>query len=264
MITWKTKIFHNYNIDSIAVINNNVLVTSKEKDLIIILDDNDGKLIEEWKGFKRPNGILAFDKFVLIIERDGEKVSLFEYSTKKLIDIWGNGVLKKPYGGTVKKTNDGYQIMITDNKTKSIYLLTYKFNNNKLERKKVELWKKYGITTKLESIFYDSNKDVVLVADEARQIVYIYDFKSKELIDTFGERILLGEPEGISKWKDYYIITDQSKTDNKFYFLDESFDIYKKLEIEGVTNTDGICVYKDYLYVINNDMQVVKFHLINI
>ena len=83
MITWKSDIYHNYNVDSIAVINNHVLVTSKEKNLILILDDLTGRLIGKWEGFNRPNGILAFDKYVLIIERDNRRVQLFEYSNRK-------------------------------------------------------------------------------------------------------------------------------------------------------------------------------------
>ena len=264
MIIWKSDIYHNYNVDSIAVINNNVLVTSKEKNLILILDDKSGKLIDTWKGFNRPNGILAFDKYVLIIERDNKRVQLFEYSTRKLLDTWGHGFLKKPYGGTVKKLYNGYQILVTDDMTKSIYSIIYKFKNGVLSRDSSSVWKRLSFATKLESLYYDCNKDLLLVADEAREIVLIYDFKSKSMIDSFGERILTGEPEGISKWKDYYIITNQSKTDNKFYIVNEDFDIFHILKIKGVSNTDGITVNNNFLYVINDDLQVVKFNLINL
>ena len=264
MITWKSDIYHNYNVDSIAVINNHVLVTSKEKHLILILDNSTGRLIEKWYGFNRPNGILAFDKYVLIIERDNTRVQLFEYPTKKLLDTWGNGILKKPYGGTFKKLNNGYQILVTDDTTKTIYSIIYKFKDGVLTRDSSNIWKKLSFATKLESLYYDSSKDILLVADEAREIVLIYDFKSKSIIDNFGERILTGEPEGISKWKEYYIITNQSKSDNKFYIINQDFDIVHILKINGVSNTDGICVNNDYLYVINDDLQIIKFNLINI
>ena len=65
-IIWKSDIIKE-NLDSICVVDNNILVTAKESDTILIFNRDTGKLIDRWTdNFDRPNGITSYKKLVKI------------------------------------------------------------------------------------------------------------------------------------------------------------------------------------------------------
>lgn len=262
-IIWKSDYF-NTDLDSICVLPdyNIVLVTSKASNELLEFNLLDGKLVNKWKeGWRRPNGIANYGNYVFVIEKDGKLLTIYNYSNKNNIFSWGNNILKKPYGICIAEINGIINVLITDDgKNKIVYKLRFNKNLDLIDWSKIiEL----DGRSKLESIYLDPKRKIILLADEAKYLIYIYNFNTNKLIDIIGERFLTNEPEGIAKFKNYYIITNQCKKDNTFYFLDEnSYEIeYKIADNKNVSNTDGICIFDNKLLVINDDRQLVAYEL---
>lgn len=273
-IVWKSEIIEE-DLDSICVIDkkfngqNVVLVTAKASGVIYEFDLSNGKKIGKWScinscepinKWSRPNGIANWENIVGIVERDGKKLKMYDYTNKKLLLDWGDNILQKPYGLAIGLIDGIINVIITDDgPNKSVYKLRLKYN----EKKTLELidWNliiKFDFRTKLESVYLDTEKRKILIADENKYLIYIYDFDSNQFIDLIGEKYFNNETEGISKYKDFYVCTLQSKTDNRFYFFDENFDLVHEIKDNtNISNTDGICVFGDYLIAINRDSQVV-------
>jgi hypothetical protein len=278
-IVWKSE-FIEEDLDSICVIDkkitgkNVVLVTAKASGVVYEFDLSNGKQIGKWNcgnsckplnKWSRPNGIANWENIVGIVERDGKKLKIYDYTNKKLLLTWGENILQKPYGISLGLIDGIINVIVTDDgKNKSVYKLRLKYDYGK---KTLELldWKliiSFDFRTKLESVYLDTEKRKILIADENKYLIYIYDFDSNKFIDLIGEKYFNNETEGISKYKDYWVCTLQSKTDNRFYFFDEDFDLVDEIKDNtNISNTDGICVFGDNLIVINRDSQVVCIEL---
>ena len=66
-LKWESKLYNNYNLDSIAVYNNKIYITCKSKNTILVL--NLKGIFIRFIGkdlFNRPNGILILDNFMFI------------------------------------------------------------------------------------------------------------------------------------------------------------------------------------------------------
>ena len=253
-IIWKSDIIKE-NLDSICVIDNQVLVTAKESDSILIFDNNNGKLIDTWKDdFNRPNGIASYKNLVGIVERNGKCFKLYDYNDRKL--LYSYNMFKKPYGLTYGIINDKILFYITDDGTHIIYefvfdLITLKLITN-------TIWKILPSDCKLESIYLDLDENKMIVANESKYLIHIYEYSTKKLLDVIGQRFLNNEPEGLGKWKNYYVFTNQSKISNCFHFVDcKEYDVKFTIKFNDVINTDGICIDNNHLLVINDDKQLV-------
>ncbi len=269
-IIWKSEIFKDLDLDSICVVNNDkqthVLVTSKSTNSILVFDYKSGKLVTKWVDkWNRPNGIANYKNYVGIVERDGKKLSIYNYLTKEKLFVWGQNILEKPYGISMGFANNYLYVLITDDGNKTVHKLTFQINKENTALNLIETIPiiKLDFRSKLESIYLDINKNKILLADESKYLIYIYEFASSKLLDIIGKEYFTNEPEGISKYSNYYICTQQSKTDNRFYFLNQ--DNYQ-LEFQiadnaNVSNTDGICVFENTLFVINKDSQLVAYKI---
>jgi 3-phytase len=83
-----------------------------------------------------------------------------------------------------------------------------------------------GVLRVVESIYGDPANNVLLVAEEDRTNTYVkvYDMQGRFKNETIGEGLFKAQVEGITLFtcgsgKGYWIITDQSITDNIFHFL---------------------------------------------
>lgn len=266
---WKSNVFES-DLDSICVIdkryvkdnaNDIVLVTAKKTSDIYEFNLSNGQLVNIWKEqWKRPNGIASLNQYVAIVERDGKLLTIYNYQTKKLIFSWGANILNKPYGISVDKFGDFIYLFITDNgKNKVVYKLKFNLDFSFISYQKIL---EFDFRTELESIYFDSVKQIILVADEGRYLIYKFDFNTNQLLGSYGIEYFDNEPEGISKYKNMYICTNQSHYDNIFYFFDDqNFKLVYQINEDIVKNTDGICVFKNILLVINDDKQLVGFEL---
>lgn len=274
-IVWKSEYFAD-ELDSICVIDKKytdkikdiVLVTAKSSNSIHKFDLSNGQYVKSWTdNWSRPNGIANWENCVGIVERDGKSVKLYDYTTKKLLFSWGEKILEKPYGITMGLIDEFIYIIITDDGiSKSIYKLkcSIELNNGVYRLKLVDANKiiSFDRRTKLESVYLDTKLKQILIADESKFLIYVYDFYTNKMLDLVGDKYFNNETEGISKYKDYYICTQQSKTDNRFYFFNEEFDLVHEIKDNtNISNTDGICVFNNYLIVINRDSQVIGINL---
>ncbi len=268
-IIWKTHVIDE-DLDSIGVIKtkdgNKVLVTAKQSGVIYEFNyetgEQSGKI--NYK-FNRPNGIACWSNYVFVIDRDDHKMILYDYYNKTKILEWGENILKKPYGIAIGFVNNELNVFITDDgKDKIVYRVWISLKNGSINSiSNYVKMMEFGFGSKLESIYLDENKKKLLIADEGKYLVYVYDFDTNRFINLFGYMVFNNEPEGISKFKNYWICTNQSKTLNRFIFInDETFN--EEFEIKdniNTTNTDGICVFENKLFAINNDCQVVCYEI---
>jgi 3-phytase len=260
---WKSKCIPADNIDSIAVWNNKVFVTAKSTHMIHIYNKENPDIIKKFGSFgsnpnqlNRPNGIFVKDDYLFVVERDNKRLQIFNLPSLKSVKIITG--FTKPYGIWVEKVNSIYQVYITDDGNKAIYKVIL---DEKLQTSKTILFHKFNYSIKLESILVDSMYKHVILSDEKKHRIIILnmDGQFKKII---ASDIFKGEPEGIALYKDHYIFTDQGKKYNYYHFITRNDHTYtKSLVIPTVTNTDGICVYNDDLYVIDNDCSLVKVQL---
>lgn len=253
-IVWKSDIIKE-NLDSICVVDNKVLVTAKESNSILVFDKNSGKLIDKWvDDFNRPNGIASYKNLIGIVERDGKCFKLYDFNGRKLIYKYDK--FKKPYGLTYGIINGKILIYVTDDGTHIIHEFIFDLGTLKLISESV--WKILPSDCKIESLYLDLDENKMIVANESKYLIHIYEYSSKKLLDVIGQRFLNNEPEGLGKWNKYYVFTNQSKTDNCFHFVNtNTYDIKFTIRFDEVKNTDGICIDNNHLLVINDDKQLI-------
>jgi hypothetical protein len=259
-IIWKSDIIKE-NLDSICVIDNNILVTAKESDTILIFNRDTGKLIDRWTDdFDRPNGITSYKNLVGIVERDGKCFKLYDYNGRKLIYKYNK--FKKPYGITNIIINGKIIFYITDDGTHKIHEFIFDLGTMKLINESV--WKTVPSDCKLESLYVDLDENKMIVANESKYLIHIYEYSTKKLLNVIGQRFLNNEPEGLGKWKNYYVFTNQSKTNNCFHFVDcNDYDVKFTITFNDIINTDGICIDNNHLLAINDDKQLVCVNIEN-
>jgi len=251
---WITEYNKSDNIDSIALWDKNIFVTSKSSNNIHVYD-LDGYLIGKFGEdvLKRPNGIIALQNILFVVERDNHRVHMFSLPDLKSIGIIGEDVLKYPYG--ITGYYDGnFIIYVTDQKD----LKVYKFVLYEDTYDYYSFGCKLG---KLESILVDRKYNRLLVADEKYKNIKIYDLDGKYVGVING--LFCGEPEGIVL-SDYgfYIFTDQDKVKNTFHIVSRDELLYiDSFYSHDVKNTDGIAIDGDSFYAIHDDGSLSAFDL---
>ena len=73
--------------------------------------------------------------------------------------------------------------------------LTFKTEDNNIILLKSNPIIKLDFRNKLESIYLDVNKNKIVLADESKYLIYIYDFTSLKLLDMIGKEFLTNEPK---------------------------------------------------------------------
>lgn len=250
-----------------------LLATAKEGNAIIVYDARNGKFIRRFDddgAFSRPNGIAVIDDLLLVVERDNHRISIFNLPEFSPVGIIGEKELKRPYGIAINFFDDQYHMYITDNyETETneippasqlgerVQYFTFSLKDGKLESKHIRAFgdtEGEGVLYKVESIFFDRELQRLLIAEELEEIcnikIYSPDGKFKGVVipnDYFHY-----EPEGIALFaceqdtSGYYIITDQSYTDNSFRVFDrKSLEYIGSFGGEITSNTDGVVLTQE-------------------
>lgn len=270
-------------IDSIGFLMRKhvIVVTGKDTNKLYIYNAMSGELkqtIDRPNAY--PNGVnIVDDQLVLITERDTHQVAVFNTSMK-FLGTFGTDILRQPYGITSYKKSDGvYQIFITDSyeydTPKNDRIISFEFLYEK-DSFSITSSTIFGEETlyQVESIMVDSSNKTLLVADENKEHykIAVLDLNSGDNISAkLQDFVFTADPEGIalvqtSNITGYWIVTEQSETDNKFHLFDrESFEYMHTLYLKDVSNTDGIATaYMHghwYLYAVDNDRRVAAFKL---
>ena len=289
--------FHTYktpqsNIDSIAFWKSkdeymsHIYVTGKEDGAVHIYNAKNGDFIGFVKKngsgldeFQRPNGILALEDILYVVERDAHKISVFSLPELTFKGSIGFNELQYPYGitGFVDSIDKSHKIYVTDNPNaglpKANRIKHWKINYN--ENVRIEYLGQFGnqMFSKVETIACDKEYNRLLIAEEDIGQNKIVSLKlndgSLELtpLDKFK---FLYEPEGLALIPELniWIATDQSEDDNRFYIFDrKNLSLVDTISLNGVTNTDGIAVGKIdknwFLYAVDDDRRIGSFNLSN-
>lgn len=279
-----------------------LISTAKSNDLLIVDDATSGKNIKRFGSigtelgkFKRPNGIAVVDNLLFVVERDNHRVQVLKLPNLQSVGTFGDSLLLKPYGIFISKEENSYNVYITDNyefekdiipadsllgKRVQKYFVNY--INNKLEVKFLRFigeTKGNGVLRVVESIFGDSQKNILLIAEEdtSRSEIKIYDLLGKYQDRSFGKGVFKGQIEGIALYEEndtgFWIITDQSHNENIFHVFDrETFSHLGAFKGTATTNTDGIWLTKQSFenfvegafFAVHNDGNVSAFDLAEI
>ncbi len=251
-----------------------------------------GKLGNELGEFSRPNGIFIIDSLLFVVERDNHRIQVLTLPEFQPIATLGDSLLIKPYGIFVNKLDNSlYNIYITDNyetdigKTPDdsllnhrVHIYQFSYSNEQSEKK---LLKTFGDTLGIgvlhivESVWGDPENNIILFSEEdtSQSSLKVYDLDGNFLNKTFGEKLFLGQVEGITLYecsnnKGIWIVTDQSHQKNRFLLFDRnSFKYLGSFNGENTTNTDGIWLEQrpfgnfsmGAFFAVNNDGNVSAF-----
>jgi 3-phytase len=295
------------NIDSPAIWHGPngehlLFATSKEGHSVNVFDAVNGAMISRVGGlgielgqFNRPNGVWVIDDLLFVVERDNQRVQVFTIPSLKPLISFGEEVLRKPYGLYVKALNKAeYDVYVTDSyETELEEMPADKDLNERVHRflferdgntADAEWTAAFGDTSGdgrlyvVESIYGDPAYNRLLVAEEledaeAGRQVKLYDLEGNFTGETMGKGIFQAQVEGIALYETsadsgYWIITDQSKTENLFHVFDRaSLDHLGTFKGERTLNTDGIWVTttpmprfpQGAFYACDNDRAVSAF-----
>ncbi|MFN3195899.1 MAG: phytase [Chlorobiota bacterium] len=293
----------NDNIDSPAFFNEGdkeyIIATSKHKDFLQIYDANDLSKVkklgkEEGYEFSRPNGIWVIDDLALVVERDNQRVQVLTVPDFKSVGFIGEKELKKPYGLSVHKIENGYSLFVTDdyesddevaptnNKILDERVKEYVFDykNGKLTSKYIRSIGETNGEGRLfvvESIFADPENNVLLIADESNlnKNIKIYDINSGKFIKSIGSGQFIHQVEGIALYDcgngdGFWFATDQSKGDNTVHVFErKSINYLTSFKTKTTQNTDGVWLtqnefegHDDGIFImVHDDGGVSKFDL---
>ena len=269
------------NVDSPAVWHGPenqhwVLATAKEGHQIIIFDANDGSFIrrvgEMGTGlgeFMRPNGIAVIDDLMIVVERDNQRIQVFNLPDLTPLGFFGDESedgLIYPYGLTIGKTGSNtYELYVSDNYNPylqgypaegeledRIHHYRFSLSGNGIQSEKLNVFGEIyndGALHTVESLMMDTEYDRLLIADEAypQRNVKIYDLHGNFTHQIISKKYFDSEPEGIALYRcndgsGYWIITDQHESnENKFQvFHRQTLQYLGGFKGAITRNTDGI------------------------
>ena len=272
------------NIDSVAVHRGTggatwLFATAKTGHVIRIYDAATGAHLRDLgrQGsalgeLLRPNGVIAQDDLLIIVERDNHRVQVFALPTLAPLGTFASDRLVKPYGGYLE-TVEGrsrYRLYVTDNyeladeqippdselgRRISVFDLAVERDETgiptALQAKFVRTFGETsgpGVLRVVESIHGDPAADRLLVAEEdpaSGIVIKVYSFAGRFRNEIIGEGLFSTQPEGIALFEcgdgGYWIATDQDDATNVFHLFDRrTLAHVGAFEGRVTRNTDGI------------------------
>jgi 3-phytase len=249
--------------------------------------------------FLRPNGVVAQDGLLIVVERDNHRVQAFALPTLAPLGTFAAEALVKPYGAYLEAVdgNRRYRLYVTDN---------YELPGEQIPPdaelgRRVSVWdlaverdaagvptglnatfaRTFGETSGpgvlrvVESIHGDPKHDRLLIAEEdpaSGIVIKVYSFAGRFRNEVIGEGVFTTQPEGIQLFEcgddGYWIATDQDVARNVFHLFDRRTLAHVGAFEGGVTrNTDGIGLTQmrfgpfraGALYAVHDDQAVAAF-----
>lgn len=303
------------NTDSVAAVRTNdgavrVYATAKWGDCIDVFDGMNGAFLKrvgrggESPGeFRRPNGIVALHfkdrqqqatsqvsqsaqpqqirQAIVVVERDGDRVQVLSLDCLP-IGMIGERIVRRPYGAAVSYLEEDPLLYVTDtdvtpDRTVSVFRLKRAGERvtGTLERQFGDVGA--GRIHKAESIVVDDRFRRVLLCDEGKsqKDVKVYDLDGTYTGRTFGDGLVVGDPEGIviceSPKGGFVLLTDQRAKITIWHAFDrESLEFITSFSGETrIANTDGICLLTEpfrghsagAMFAVNDDTDIRAYDL---
>lgn len=297
------------NIDSVAThpapdVGTWLFATAKEGDVLRIYDAADGRLLRDVGGtgtapgeLDRPNGVVAHDGMVIVVERDNHRVQVFALPGVDSIATFGAENLIKPYGAFLRPLGEGhYELYVTDayelvedqvppdselGRRVHVFDLTVERDAAGGVRGVTASHARAfgetsgpGVIRVPESVWGDPANGRLMLAEEdaSRRVLKGYSFDGKWNGEIVGEGIFQVQPEGIALYEcgdgGYWIATDQDYVRNVFHLFDRlTLEHVGAFEGEVTRNTDGIWLarapFADFpagaLFAVHDDQAVGVF-----
>jgi 3-phytase len=251
-----------------------VVSTAKGTHDLWVHDATDGTLVQrvghQGAGpgeFNYPNGIAIIGDLLLVVERDNHRIQMMSMPDFRSLGWFGTEELIRPYGIAFFQGDDGaLEVYVTDDYGNEMDLpegvdptgdFTRRVNRFRLlpgsngTPETIFLGSfgeadGPGALLVVESIQVDEEQGFLVVADEHRFELELYDLEGRYLNRTVGADIYRhGDPEGIMLYRcggdGYWILTDQGETRSVFHILDRrTFEPLGTFAGEVTANTDGI------------------------
>jgi len=278
-----------------------LIATAKATNRLLIYDGGTGERMRTVSGtgtalgrMQRPNGIAVIDDLVLVVERDNQRVQVFQLPDFQPLLAFGAEDLKQPYGLWVRPQRDSYEVIVSDNYMSAqdedlpppLAELDQRFKRYQLRRVpdgwRATLVDTFGDTTEAgairiaESVFGDADNDRLLLAEEdvasgTRLREYGLDgsYRGRDI----GADLFKAQAEGmaLAKCRDgggYWIATDQFKDRSVFHVFDRITLTYRGAFAGNSTaNTDGVWLDQSVdarfpdgvFYAVDDDQAVAAF-----
>lgn len=240
---------------------------------------------------QRPNGIAVVDDLLFVVERDNRSIQVFQIPQMKPITSFGESVLINPYGLTVFRSGDRYEMYITDDYFARrpgrlpkeafgarVKQFRIERRNGKLDVRFVRLFGETsgeGALRKVESILAEPARDRLLICDETANDIKVFNLDGRYL-ETVAQGVIEFEPEGLILYEDksapgggWLMTADQGTAETILRVLSRDgkrhvMDITAK---PTLANTDGITLLpgelgpfkKGVLYCVHNDKRVQAY-----
>ena len=275
--------------------------TAKATHRLVIYDGDTGKTLRTVSGpgialgrMQRPNGISVIDDLVLVVERDNQRVQVFQLPDFKPLLVFGASDLKQPYGLWVRRQAGGYEVIVSDNYMSAqdedvpppLAELGQRFKRYALQREgkgwQARLTGVFGDTGEAgairiaESVFGDVAHDRLLLSEEdvatgTRLREYGMDgrYRGRDI----GASLFKAQAEGMALFtcadgSGYWIATDQFKDRSLFHVFDRVTLAHRgAFAGKRTANTDGVWLDQGadarfpqgVFYAVDNDQAVAAF-----
>jgi 3-phytase len=265
-----------------------LFATAKEGNVIRIFDASTGERLRDLGGagsgagqVRRPNGIVAVDGLLVIVERDNRRVQVFNVPQLESLAVFGAEHLVYPYGAYVQHVGeDRYRLYVTDNYETADEQVP---PDSELGRR-VHVWNLAigrdadgiarsvapahvhafgetggpGVLRVVESLWGDPEYDRLMIAEEDEdpvrgRVIKVYTLAGRFAGDLVGEGVFRAQAEGIALYEceggnGYWVTTDQSGVRNVFHVFDRRTLAHVGAFAGAATlNTDGIWLMREPL-----------------
>jgi len=164
-----------------------------------------GKKGEKLGRLQRPYGVAVADDFLFVADRQNQRIQVFGLPSHEALFEFGGDVIEKPYGLSVHREGDHYEVFVADNSDLpddpefARHVLGRRIKHfrvtldreepqAKLVRMFGEVENEGGILTDVQYVLADPAHDQLFISDQANKDVKVYDLEGR-----FTGRALAGE-----------------------------------------------------------------------
>lgn len=294
------------NTDSLAAVpladgTVRVYATSKDGHRLDVIDASSGKYLGTWGKpgttpgeLQYPNGIatVVFQgagsatqprnrAALAVVERDNRRVQILWPDSGASAGVFGSEHLNRPYGVAFATVGGRPTLFVTDTQVapeKTVHVFELALRDNEVTARHVRHFGEAtgpGAIQEAESVLVDEATRRVLLCDETARNVKVYDLSGRFMGRTFGDGLVMGDPEGLvlmeARGRRCVMLTDQRKDLSVWHVFDA--EDYKHLGSwtgePTIANTDGIALYprafsgfpQGAFFAVDDDFEVHAYRL---